>query len=400
MYIVKKKKLKTTPQLKHLAEECGRVYSKMVKTFWRLKKTKDMYLSKGAMQKLIKRSTLHSQTVQACIDSFYFMLKAYGRAKKAGYSHARPPTRGRKSFLIQWKGQCLKLKDGTLTIPNGRGNEPLSLPWAYEKPCLLTIKVGSTTSTIHACYKTAALEPIAEGRTVALDLGQIHLATASDGWSVNGKKLRALRRYQNRYKGKLAALQSKKNKGSKAWRRLQHTKRKVLTKLDNQISDFTHKATTGIVSTLHKTGVKTLVIGELSGIRENSNQGKVRNQENHQWNFHQVTWQLTYKAKSKGMEVAKEKEHYTSSTCPCCGERTKTKTRNFVCSKCGFSIHRDLLGAKNILKKYLGNKGEILDFPVVGGMAPPRGVRVKPHSPVASGFAFGNKLKSLETPGF
>jgi len=272
-----------------------------------------------------------------------------------------------------------------LLLPNGRKGTTIKIPWRYEKPVTLSIKVNQSGAMLLACYKVADPEKIREGTTVAIDLGQIHLATTSDSWSVNGRKLRAYRRYQNKIKGRLASLQSKKSKGSKAWKRLSKSKVKVLTKLKNQISDITHKATTGIVSTLQRTGVKTLVLGDLVGLREDNNNGRLRNQENHQWNFHQVAWQLTYKAARKGMQVETQGEHYTSSTCLICGKRTKTSSRNFKCSKCGYKVHRDILGAKNILKKYLASQHS--DLPVVGGMAPPRGIRLTPHASVASGFS-------------
>jgi len=392
MYRVRKKKIKLSKQLFELAQSSGEVYSKVVVTFWRIQRKKNLWLSKYAMHRLIKTKKIHSQTVQACVDCFYNNLKSWKAKKKAGDKNARPPKQRRKIFTIVYKGQAIKLANGSITLPNGRNNTPIILPWKYEKPVLLSITVKNKYAEITACYKTTDLPQVITGKTVALDLGQIHLATCSDGWSINGRKLRSLRRYQNKTKGRLSALQSSKHKGSKAWRKLQNTKRKQLNKLKNQIFDFTHKATTGIVSTLKQTNVKTLVIGDLMGIRK-TDIGKVRNQENHQWLFGKLTWQLSYKAKARGIEVALQNEAYTSSTCPVCGNITKTDTRRFLCSRCNFKAHRDILGAKNILKKYLG------EIQVVGGMAPPSGVRIKPHAAVANGFMF-NQHKTLETAGF
>ena len=52
------------------------------------------------------------------------------------------------------------------------------------------------------------------------------------------------------------------------------------------------------------------------------------------------------------MIVKDENEAYTSQTCPVCGHRHKPKDRNFRC-KCGFSWHRDVLGAWNIRSRHL-----------------------------------------------
>jgi putative transposase len=90
---------------------------------------------------------------------------------------------------------------------------------------------------------------------------------------------------------------------------------------------------------------------------------------------------LTYKAERMGMEVALQEESYTSKTCPVCGHKRKSKPlgRVFHCTnkKCGFTWHRDGVGACNIRSKYLDCG------PVVGVMAPPTGMRLNPYARVA-----------------
>ncbi len=90
---------------------------------------------------------------------------------------------------------------------------------------------------------------------------------------------------------------------------------------------------------------------------------------------------LTYKAERLGMVVALQEESYTSKTCPTCGHKRKSKPagRVFHCTnkKCGFTWHRDGVGAVNIRRKYLGCG------PVVGDMAPPIGMRFNPRVGVA-----------------
>jgi transposase len=50
------------------------------------------------------------------------------------------------------------------------------------------------------------------------------------------------------------------------------------------------------------------------------------------------------------MEV---KEHYTSQTCPKCGNLKKTSSETYCCDKCGFQCDRDVMGALNIYLKSL-----------------------------------------------
>jgi len=154
-----------------------------------------------------------------------------------------------------------------------------------------------------------------------------------------------------------------------------------LHKVKHQIRDIEHKSTTRLVSTLYAEGVQTLVIGDVRDIRQDNDVGSTNNQKLHQWSHGHVRHLLTYKAQRRGMAVALQDEHYTSRTCPVCEHIRKSKVagRVFHCTNtcCGFSWHRDGVGAINIRQKYLGCG------PVVGAMAPPIGMRFRPHAYVA-----------------
>ena len=140
-----------------------------------------------------------------------------------------------------------------------------------------------------------------------------------------------------------------------------------------------------IKSTMHSTNIPqsfsifvksavlgTIVLGDLTGIRQNIDYGKRANQKLHQWAFSKITSLITYKAKEVGITVRQIGEAYTSQTCPKCGNRKKPANRNYTC-KCGFKYHRDGVGAINIRQKYLDRLGD----PVVADMAPPLGFRLE-----------------------
>ena len=65
---------------------------------------------------------------------------------------------------------------------------------------------------------------------------------------------------------------------------------------------------------------------------------------------------IEYKARLEGIKVEYVNPAYTSQTCPVCGHVHHANDRNYIC-KCGFHIHRDLLGAMNICNstKYVGD---------------------------------------------
>jgi transposase len=60
-----------------------------------------------------------------------------------------------------------------------------------------------------------------------------------------------------------------------------------------------------------------------------------------------------YKSKALGISTSLVNEAYTTQTCPCCGELKKPSGRIYICKKCGFGGHRDVVGASNILSRRL-----------------------------------------------
>jgi putative transposase len=170
-------------------------------------------------------------------------------------------------------------------------------------------------------------------------------------------------------------------RGSKRRKRLIRSKKKQLKKIEQQIRDIEHQQTTKLITTLQQAGVRTVVIGDVRDIRQDNDVGSTNNQKIHQWSHGSVRHKLTYKAERRGMQVALQEESFTSRTCPKCEHRRKSKVsgRVFHCTnkQCGFSWHRDAVGAINIRQKYLGCG------PVVGDMAPPIGIRFTARAGVA-----------------
>jgi IS605 OrfB family transposase len=92
--------------------------------------------------------------------------------------------------------------------------------------------------------------------------------------------------------------------------------RKQLKKLSNQIKDIEHKQTTKLISTLHREGVQTVVIGDVRDIRQDLDVGTKTNQKLHRWSHGSVRHKLTYKAERLGMQVvlqsvAREERQYS-----------------------------------------------------------------------------------------
>jgi putative transposase len=121
------------------------------------------------------------------------------------------------------------------------------------------------------------------------------------------------------------------------------------------MEDELHKLSTRLVEELHERGVATVVIGDITGIRDRIDYGTDMNRRLHQWAFRQFTEKVEYKAERYGMTVTQTGEAYTSQACPECSYRSRQNRsgREFSCCRCGCEAHADVVGAMNIRAKYL-----------------------------------------------
>ena len=174
-----------------------------------------------------------------------------------------------------------------LRLSNGNGNEPLIVPWPHGLPCQVEMGWDGKQYELRATYRVQPLALPQTGEVAGIDLGEVHLAVAHDGTQttiLNGGYVRAVRRYQHKLKAKRDAYIDRKKKGSQRRRRSIQAKKRRLQKVAYQLKDALHKLTTNLVSTMHKQGVQTVVIGDIRAIRKgpNADHGHTANQRLHQ----------------------------------------------------------------------------------------------------------------------
>ncbi|MFP8890686.1 RNA-guided endonuclease InsQ/TnpB family protein [Natrialbaceae archaeon A-CW2] len=106
--------------------------------------------------------------------------------------------------------------------------------------------------------------------------------------------------------------------------------------------------------------VGTIVVGNLSGIREDEengeskNWGKHGNLDRHSWAFDRFTSLLEYKAEMEGITLEQVSERDTSKSCSCCDRERKANRVErglYVCDECGTVANADVNGAENIRQK-------------------------------------------------
>ncbi len=75
------------------------------------------------------------------------------------------------------------------------------------------------------------------------------------------------------------------------------------------------------------------------------------------WSFAELQGMIAYKALLHGSMALKVDAHYTSKACPLCGHTCDANRPNhglmFVCQHCQYTLHADLIGARNITMRTL-----------------------------------------------
>lgn len=102
-------------------------------------------------------------------------------------------------------------------------------------------------------------------------------------------------------------------------------------------------------------------VEELTGVRDrtekrsrpnSSEKQRKANRRRARWSYAELLGFLAYKAPLHGSFVVKVDAHYTSQTCTRCGHCSKGNRPNsglmFVCENCGYHLHSDLMGARNV----------------------------------------------------
>ncbi len=200
----------------------------------------------------------------------------------------------------------IKLRDdGVLRLSNGRGTDPVLIDWpSGQEPKRVEIGWDGSQYELRCQQKVYEDQEPRGEKKAGVDLGERHLATVytekGENISVHGGRLRSLRRQYNRTHSNLRSKIDRKEKRSRRWKRLARAKDRQLRKIRNQIEDFLHKTATRLVKTLHETRVGTVVVGDLTGIRERIGYGDRMNQRLHQWAYSKFKHMLTCKAQLRG----------------------------------------------------------------------------------------------------
>ena len=349
-------------------QSATKVYNGLI---WNLreqyKETGKSPISKSNLNKIMKDlphcKEYYSLSAQATRDEVIQAYKSYFALHKNGDTKARQPGFRRKttcSNLRYYNGYGFKLEGNKLTLSFGlhktRGVKNVEVEIQYRSDIEYTRVINVLITydkkhglQAHLVVDTKAVTALGK-RVVAVDLGETQLLTAmlGDGRTLmyNGREIKSLRRYWQKVRRKVKP----PVEGQKKSRRYSQ----IDVKESRQVSHRLHIITRDFVNGCYKAGVKTIVMGDLTGIRSSINYGKATNQRLHAWSFAKVVEMIRYKADMLGMKVVQISEAYTSKTCHKCTTCAKSNriSRGYTKCSCGWKAHADVNAAANIFEKF------------------------------------------------
>jgi len=355
----------------------GRIYSGIVSRHWRMFRQKNLWLSEKSLTRLSdmrlagKNLSMHAHSIDAAQQGFFKACKTVRALRKAGNTDAHFPWRGKKFRTTIWKNTGIKFNAGRLELSTGQGNPKILivLPEALHNAfrfieVRLVYDKKARRYNWHVVIENGIEPKQAPGtNTVSVDPGEIHPAVVGDENSATVITCRARRAIQRGHAKNLASFSkalSGKKKGSRRYKKLVRAKSRCKAKYDLVMRDMEHKISRAIVDEAVNRTASTIVYGDIRDIADGIDKGKVHNQRTSQWNHGKVRAYVEYKAQAEGIAVVLQDEHYTSKTCPNCGNRHKPKGRIYQCPACKFQSHRDVVGQINILSAYkFGAPGKI-----------------------------------------
>lgn len=320
---------------------------------------------------------LPSQSAQEVLGEQDDSYRSWYSHRKKGDQKAHPPGFRKKDSLstITFKQNAFEMLPNNrvkLKLPKTYARREIVLEYRLPPDTVLgkvqQVKLVYEQKTgdwyLHVTHKVP-IKYRETGNVMSLDLGIVNIVAGliSDGYSfiVPGGELLALDRYFQKEKAKCTKSTSQKCV-------------ELNVKWGRQRSHYLHVLTKWLVNLAVAHNVSTIAVGELKGIRHNKNWGDAGNQKLHAWPFSKIISLLTYKATLAGIRVVKASEKSTSTTCPVCGKRVrKARVHRGLFIHCGQAAGADLVGAYNILQRYLRETGlATLGRPgVVGALARP-----------------------------
>lgn len=345
----------------------GQCWNELVKADTDFYKTNGKFMTRSELQTFVKNCTpLHATGNQHIFIKYHSARDAMFRSKKTEHENSNKvklPYKKKKYFVVGWNVFSYKIdyKNHEVRLAkkldeNGHQQKPVCCSFKTMPKHVVEIELIYRDGLCLAIkYKEPKVNKNVESNNMAaIDLGEIHSIASIDnngnGLIITGRKIRSIKRLQDKEQAKLRSKRDKLTKGSRQYRKYSRAIYKLGIKTDKQILDCVHKISKLYLDYCIENNISKVYYGDLDSCTRNTKKrvGKVVGQKLNDWCYGLLTLQLENKLSRYGIEFVKVYEAYTSQTCPHCGHRHKPSGRNYEC-QCGYKQHRDLVGAMNIL---------------------------------------------------
>lgn len=410
MYLTVKQQLKHLSKeeyliLRELCHSAKNLYNQAVYNIRQYYFDKRKYLNYVENNKLLKSSenykTLNSNMAQQILKevdgafkSFFGLLKL---KSKGEYKEKvkLPKYLPKNSFTTLVVG-FVRLNENTFILPYSQSYKKNHRPIKINIPPLLLDKnikeiriipkFNARFFEIQYTYQVENEERnLDKNNALAIDLGVNNLATCvtnrGKSFIVDGKKLKSINQWFNKYNAKLQSIKDKQGYG----KTLTMKQKYIWNKRNNKVNDYLSKSARIIINYCLENNIGTLVCGYNNDFQRNSDIGKRNNQNFVNIPFSKLQSKLEYLCEFYGIKYVDQEESYTSKASffdmdiiPEYKEKDnieysfsgKRVRRGMYKTLKGYILNADVNGALNILKKskvvdleVLYHRGEV-DTPV------------------------------------
>ncbi|HHH99885.1 MAG TPA: transposase [Thermococcus litoralis] len=293
--------------------------------------------------KLLQNWVFAKHYVDSAIKTAYSILESWRKNYLKGRRKRKKPVVKRK--FVRVKTTLMKVEDSKIRITVKPREEYLELDysneWFYER--VKGWKVGELIIRENDVLLTFSKEVEFTGRVkigVDCNLMSLDIYHPEKGWiKVDLSELHRIAETYDRIIDGLKSLQRK------APKRISRLLKKYYSRRKNRIEDFLNK----LAAQLSREFPDAVFIFEdLNKFKMFENGSRVFNRKLSRSTWNKIVQKLSYRVPVEFVNPA-----HTSSTCPRCGSRLKSRKGLVVC-RCGFKADRQFLGAFNVFVRGLG----------------------------------------------
>lgn len=296
---------------------------------------------------------------------------ASGRTKRRYKGLDKPPKYVSRTYTLNYQRDYSFVKDQKVSVITLDGRIKVSYQ-GYSKHLEMiqsgVARIGAAklwyskpTKTYYLLVSMEVevpdLTPTDINRIVGVDVGQRYIAVAAD--TQNKSQFFSGKGVRHKASGYVKARKSLQRKGTRSATRklvaLSGRERRFIADINHCIAKQVVTPST-LIGLENLTHIRERTRPKKTGKKASKKQRRA-NSNKARWSFAELHGFIDYKAVLSGSLAVKMDAHYTSQTCPCCGhisqENRPNKGLSFVCQQCGYTLHADLVGARNVALRVL-----------------------------------------------